>query len=343
MIAACVWVLSLVLQVAAAEYRGLQPGVSTKADADRILGAPVKEVARGARYNYPVKGEDALRVSIAFSPGSLVIEAIDLYPVDLFEKSQYQKWFGLEKPDKSEKDGRGRRVEHYLPQGIALHFLGAEASSPVEYFSHFDPQTLGEGGGGHEAAKEAPALTSPQGSVEDWVALFEKELFDEEEGSVLFFAMQGLRAAEKKDCRAWRGIIDQSLEKHPETAEFWRMKFNCLRACNRPPYESIKDELEEAAGEAFARDPSPWNLFNLGWVSQVLGKNYVNALVWYALAEKDPTFNDPALFLHMAQCHDQLKRTEDAVAGYERFLKAAPAHPQAGEARRRLEALKLRR
>jgi hypothetical protein len=343
LIAGCVLAFFLVLQAAAAEYRGLQPGVSTKADADRILGTPVKEVMRGVRYDYPVKGEDALRVSIAFRPGSLVIETIDLYPVDLYEKSQYRKWFGLGEPAKSEKDGRGRWVERYLPQGIALHFLGAEASGPVEYFSHFDPRRLEGGGGGHEATKEAPALKSLQGSVEDWIALYEKELLDEEEGSVFFFAMQGLRAAKKKDCRAWKIIVDQSLKEHPETAEFWRMKFNYLRACNRPPYENVRDELEEAAGEAFELDPSPWNLFNLGWVSQVLGKNYVNALVWYALAEKDPTFNDPALFFHMAQCHDRLQRTGDAVAGYERFLKAAPDHPQAGEARRRLEALKLRR
>jgi len=343
-IALCLLGFCLVFQAAASEYRGLKPGVSTKADADRILGAPIREVTKGVRYDYPVGAQDALRVSIAFSSGSLVIETIDLYQVDLYDKAQYRQWFSLGNPDRSDKDDRGRLVEYYLPQGIALHFLGADASTLVEYFSHFNPRRL-EGGGGESASvKEAQAAPkSPPGSVEEWVGLLEKELFDEEEGSVFFYVMQAIRAAEKNDCRALKGIIDKSLEEHPETAEFWRLKLNYLRSCNRPPYESVGEEIEEAAGQAFELDPTPWNLFNLGWVCQVLGKNYVNALVWYALAEKDPTFNDPALFLHMAQCHEELNRTADAVAGYERFLRAAPNHPQAGEARRRLEALKLRR
>jgi tetratricopeptide (TPR) repeat protein len=328
--------LCLVLPALGAEYRGLKPGVSTKADADRVLGAPIQEVRKGVRYDYPVKDEDALRVSIAFSPGSLVIETIDLYQVDLYDKAQYREWFKLGEPAKSEKDAQEHLVEYYLPQGIALHYLGGDSSTQVEYFSHFSPRRLG---GGSSEPSPKPDI----GSVEDWLAALESEIFDEEEGSAFYYVIQSIRAVEKKDCRALKQIIDKSLEDHPETAEFWRLKFNYLRRCNQPPYKSVEDEIEEAAGQAFELDPSPWNAFNLGWVCQVLGGTYPNALVWYTLAEKDPTFNDPSLFFFMAQCYEQLRRTADAASYYERFLQAAPSHPQAGEARQRLGQLKLRR
>jgi tetratricopeptide (TPR) repeat protein len=339
-------VIGLVLPALGAEYKGLKPGVSTKADADRVLGAPIREITKGVRYDYPVADEDALRVSISFAPGSLVIKTIDLYQADLYDKAQYRKWFNLEDPAKSETDAQGRLVEYYPAQGIALHFLGEDPSSPVEYFSHFDPRRLGGGasaggGGGGEGAAPAPQAVAV--APEAWLSFIEGELLKEAEGSALYYVILTQKAAANHDCPAWKALIDKSLEEYPETAEFWRLKFNYLRSCNQPPYKDVEDEIGEAAEKAFDLDPSPQNAFNLGWLCHVLGRNYGNALVWYTLANRDATFKDPNVFLYMAQCHDQLGRHGEAASYYERFLKTVPDHPQAGEAQKRLDELKLRR
>lgn len=151
------WLLACALWTAAAgDFEGLAPGVSTKADVDRVLGPPLREVIPGERYEYNPAKHDAVRISIKFRRGAGIIETIDLYPKGSYAKAQYRQWFKLEAPDKPVIDERGNLIEYYAGPGIALHYTGPDNSSPVAFFSHFDLRILLE---------ERPAPAEPAAAL----------------------------------------------------------------------------------------------------------------------------------------------------------------------------------
>ena len=143
------------------DFEGLQPGVSRKADADRVLGTPVREVIPGERYDYDPTRHDSRRISIRYDRDTQVIRTIDIYLKTQYPKDRYQEWFKLGTPVRTEFDANGNLVEHYSPEGLALHYAGPEDKSAVEFFSHFDPRMLAQ------ASQSAPALQAePQPAVQ---------------------------------------------------------------------------------------------------------------------------------------------------------------------------------
>lgn len=134
--------LFFVSTVYADTYMGLKPGVSTKEDADRVLGMPVRVVVQGTRYDYSPEEHEAERVSLTFNRSTQVIETINIYPINKYSKKQLREWFELGTPSKTFEDTNGDLVESYGSKGISLHFAGPDADSPVSFFSHFDPALL---------------------------------------------------------------------------------------------------------------------------------------------------------------------------------------------------------
>jgi tetratricopeptide (TPR) repeat protein len=120
------------------EFEGLQPGVSRKADADRVLGAPIRELIPGEQYDYDPSKHDSRRISIRYYRDTQVVQTIDLYLAAVYPKETYKGWFNLGTPTKTESDANGRFVEYYAPEGLALHYTGPDVNSGVEFFSHYD-------------------------------------------------------------------------------------------------------------------------------------------------------------------------------------------------------------
>ena len=50
--------------VGAGTFEGLEPGRSSRADADRVLGTPIREIVAGVRYDYDPSKYGARRISI---------------------------------------------------------------------------------------------------------------------------------------------------------------------------------------------------------------------------------------------------------------------------------------
>ena len=162
----------------AGEFDGLQPGSSRKADADRVLGTPVREVVRGERYDYSPAKYDATRISVKFSRDSQVIESIDVYLKGSFSRSQYVEWFKLAAPVKSASGTDGRLVEYYAPEGLALHYAGRDDKSVVEFFSHYDPRLLLQvmkfepvAPGEPQSARQVRQVEAPQPAVQPQAAV----------------------------------------------------------------------------------------------------------------------------------------------------------------------------
>jgi len=136
--AACVFLLSCTV-LAAGTFEGLEPGVSTEAEIERVLGPPVREVVPGSRYDYDPTRYDARRISVEFAAGSDVIANIDLYLKQQYQKSDFRGWFDLTEPAKISFDDDGNLVEWYVPQAISLHYDGPSDNDPVKFFRHFGP------------------------------------------------------------------------------------------------------------------------------------------------------------------------------------------------------------
>jgi hypothetical protein len=128
----------------AGTFEGLEPGGSTKADADRVLGPPIREIVAGARYDYSPAKYGARRISIQFDRQSQKIVKIDLHLDKNYAKSDFREWFEFGEPSSTRTDDDGNLVESYLPQSISLHYSGPDDSFPVAYFRHFDPGSSAE-------------------------------------------------------------------------------------------------------------------------------------------------------------------------------------------------------
>lgn len=122
----------------AGTFNGLEPGISKKADADRVLGKPIREVVKGVRYDYAAKAIKARRLSITYRRNTAVIETINIYPNDTVGKDTFRQWLSLKEPEKKEIDDDGNLIEYYVASGVALHLDGPDDSGPVKYFSHID-------------------------------------------------------------------------------------------------------------------------------------------------------------------------------------------------------------
>jgi len=120
-------------------FESLEPGVSTKTDADRMLGPPIREIVAGVRYDYDPSKYSARRISIQFDAQTMKIVKIDLHLEKTYAKSDYRDWFGFGEPSSTRTDDDGNLVETYLPQAISLHYSGPDDSFQVAYFRHFDP------------------------------------------------------------------------------------------------------------------------------------------------------------------------------------------------------------
>jgi len=147
----------------AGTFLGLQPGSSTKRATDEVLGKPAKVIIEGEVYDYSPEKYDAHRISVRFGKDTQIIEAIDLYLKERYDKSRYKDWFDLSPPDQSIISG-GNLVEFYLPQGISLHYGGKDDSTPVEFFSHFDPVLFYELSG-HSPEENAFLQEEPQADI----------------------------------------------------------------------------------------------------------------------------------------------------------------------------------
>ena len=123
-------------------YKDLEPGLSKKSDADRILGKPVRETVKGERYEYDPKGTGARQLSLTFNKQTQVIEGIEFFPQKSMTKANCQKWLGLKTPTVTQKHSNGNLVEYYADAGIALLYSGPQDTSPIAIFAHVNPLTF---------------------------------------------------------------------------------------------------------------------------------------------------------------------------------------------------------
>jgi len=315
---AAVAVLCLVLMsgqaVTAGSYRDLQPDVSTREDVERVLGAPLREIVEGQRYDYAGDNEDTRRISIRFRRETGLIEAIDVYPSSAYSVAQYREWFRLQTPDREEYDADGNLIQLYDPQGMALHFEGSDQSSGVRFFRHrarvVEPQVTGS----------RPDGAAPRRGLADYVAASD-------------------RAEEAKDWDEVLRLADEGLASFPDSADLWSSRGHaCFYGADLPP-DRRRHELLRAVTTAYDLEPTSSRALDLGWVHYQIFHGCTLALYYFEKAGSETGTRRPELYFYMADCYEQVGDLQQAAAFFARFLDAAPEHENAEEARYRLGGL----
>ena len=308
--------LAAVGPVLAGTFKGLQPGVSKKSDADATLGKPTKEVVKGERYDYDPGNPDTQRISILYNKATQTVEAIDTYPQGSFTKTQFKEWLSLTALAKSTKDKDGRLVEYYLSEGIALHFAGSDDSHPIKFFSHLDASVLSK------KDDPKPAKKKTQGKTEG------------------DYRERAEAASKAKDWETLKQAVDEGLTLYPNNAALWHERAVYYFNSNAEPKDVRNREVMNSAKRAYDLDPSKKHALDLAWVYLEVNKDYYSALRLFEDWEREYAPENPTLFYWMARCYEETGARSKARSYYERFLGTSPQGPKAADARQRLDHLK---
>lgn len=296
----------------AGEYQGLVPGESTKADADRALGAPLREVVRGVRFDFPPDNDDTLRLSVTVDPENGVIRSIDVHPRQSFGKAEYAEWFELGEPERTEINEEGNLVESYPERGMELHYDGPDDKSAIRWFRHYAVRQDPPPPAPATAGSSGPAGGRP---VEEYVA-------------------DADRAIEAEDWDVVERIVEEGLQHHPNSADLWHSRASYLmKGTPDLPADRRRDELLRAVTRVYELEPTPGHAAELGWIHYDVLHGCGQALYYFEKAEADFAEENPVVLFYMADCYERTGRPEQARAYFRDFLERAPEHEKADEAR----------
>lgn len=316
-----VMLLAPVAALDAGTYKGLEPGSSTRAEVERVLGQPIRTVESGARYDYRPVGEDSARLSVEFDPRNERVVAIDLYFTEQYSKEDYRDWFELGAPSSTRRSASGNLVEVYDDAGISLHFTGSGGDSLVEFFRHFDPdRKLSDRQQPEPRATETPVPAQPIPSEAQYI----RSAHD---------------AEEREDWAGLGPIVEEGLREYPESAELWEMRgffYFHNRSISR---ETRTRESLLSVERAYELDDSAERAAAVGWVHYYLLEDCGTAMDYFELAEPQYGSRNPTLLYYMATCFEEWRRARKAREYYSRFLDLAPNDPLADEARDRLRRI----
>jgi tetratricopeptide (TPR) repeat protein len=318
------WVLmSLLLfslpTAVAGTFMKLEPGVSTKTDVDRILGRPTRVIAAGERYDYEKEKTQTRRISVQYYPKNMVVQRIDVYPIDSNTKAQYKSWLGLKQPQKKSKDMDGNLVEYYAAEGIALHCDGPDDTAAVRYFSHFDP-----------------AAPTPKKYPPKMIPPLEDRPKDEE-----YYVKESDKALEEKNWARAKNIITQGLQKYPDYPELLHSyAAYYLKNKNEPLQKRIR-ESKNSMYRAYKLKPSGEYAAEMGWLHWYFHNDCILALSYYEEAEQKGLAKEkPGLLYWMGNCYEKAGMYTSAKTYYRRFLNTAQGHKMRSEATTALDRLK---
>ncbi|MCB2166604.1 MAG: tetratricopeptide repeat protein [Deltaproteobacteria bacterium] len=125
----------LCASVHAREYMGLQPGRSTRADADRVLGKAIGSGPEDGQADYDPADHGVARLTVNFDDRG-IIRSINLYPPKAYPRQKMIEWLELEAPDRMQRNADGALEEIYSAQGIILTFVPGDMNQVIQ-LTHF--------------------------------------------------------------------------------------------------------------------------------------------------------------------------------------------------------------
>lgn len=140
----------------------LQPGLSTRNDATRALGHPIRTLS-ATQFEYR-PGEGFERLVVEYRGGSAVIERIEAQFIKPVSRSAMIAALKLpEQSDAKKTNAQGKLVEYFREDALVLTYASAEASSGVKSLGYYSRElfsAVAEGGTDTRAEARPAATTS---------------------------------------------------------------------------------------------------------------------------------------------------------------------------------------
>lgn len=117
-------------------YRGLTPGVSTKADVERVLSRPAREIGEAlAEYK---SDQETEKIFVQYRGGDPIVERIEAVYPDALERANVIRSLRLPaRPTASRVNTKGRLEEYFSAAYLVLTYAGAGAGGGVSRVGYY--------------------------------------------------------------------------------------------------------------------------------------------------------------------------------------------------------------
>jgi hypothetical protein len=120
-------------------YLGLQPGTSSRADAERILGPPVSPISE-TLFEYGPQST-AAKVYVQYRRNSSIVERIEILLSEKSERFSLLSSLKLSDRASTTEVSKGRMMEYFgSPHYIVLTYSGDDASSGIRRIGYYSKQ-----------------------------------------------------------------------------------------------------------------------------------------------------------------------------------------------------------
>ncbi len=154
-------------------FNGLVPGKSTKQDAERVLGQPLRDISETLSEYKSTDAEAQLFVQ--YRRGTSIVERIELVYARTKERAGVLRSRGLTTPAASQTNSRGKFEEYYATAFIVLTYDGADSTTGVSRVGHYSRE-LYESASAKVSKSGGTAKTVPDSRQPDFLIENEKVL-----------------------------------------------------------------------------------------------------------------------------------------------------------------------
>ena len=114
---------------AQSQVMGLDPGASTRAQVEKTLGRPVRQVSP-TLYEYP-PGPGIGKIEVEYRAGSDVADRIELHFLTEVTQAALAKKLNLTSPQSQKRNAQGNLVEYFEVPALALTYATGERDGGV--------------------------------------------------------------------------------------------------------------------------------------------------------------------------------------------------------------------
>jgi hypothetical protein len=135
-------------------FNGLTPGRSTKADVERTLGQPVRELSETlSEYK---SDKETGQIFVQYRKGSFVVERIEAVYPETNARAIVLRSLNLSSPSALRTNSKGRLEEYFSQASVVITHAGADAASGVSRVGYYSPELFESA-----VAKATPARQNP--------------------------------------------------------------------------------------------------------------------------------------------------------------------------------------
>lgn len=127
--------LSCVQCFGQSSFKELQPGRSTRAEVEKVLGPPLNEVSPTLlEYKSDKESE---KIFVQYRRDSSVVERIEAVYLEAIDRSAVERSLNLRQPSASQTNARGKLEEYFPTADVVLTYAGAEITGGVSRVGYY--------------------------------------------------------------------------------------------------------------------------------------------------------------------------------------------------------------